>query len=207
MLIFLLVITTVLLALSGIVITRLCKMQKDAATAHTTTKKILKKKSYDNYQLFLDETAAHEIALEEIVELKDTLRAFYQKIDKLNNLLVSQETEANKSIATAESNVRWMSDYIDSLRKKLRRSRLERDLARADLKYLEVTDGYDTLRAYRSENYTKIYVVGWGYLVRPLQDGFPHIDRNGNFHAVEHLIKEIRSQIKAVRAVAFRGVK
>jgi hypothetical protein len=233
LLITLLVITTVLLALSGLAIMRLTKGLKDAAT----TRRNLKKNSYDVQQMYFEEVQAHEVALEEIADLNqraaadnlqlqelnesnnaqsETLRAARKKLSKLTfqvwvseaKLRQSQDNAPhNKALATAESNVRWMSDYIERLQKGLRRARLERDIARSELKYLEVTDGsLYTLRAYKSENYSKIYVVGHGYLMRPLTDGFPHLDRKGDFHPVEELVEELRTQIKAVRSVAFRGL-
>ncbi len=226
----LLIIATILLAITGLAIITLCKALREAATTSKDRVIRLKKESYDNYQMFLDEVACHDIALQEVDELKESLaqvkphKSVIDAYEEEAQALREEAREAardaaefdlqseeilvlKRKLSTVENNLNWLSSYADKTRSRNRKLKLELSCTRAKLKYLEVTDGYFTLRTYKSESYSKIYVVGHGYLKAPLTEGWPYLLKNGDFVACGDLIKELREQITAVRAASFGGVK
>ena len=238
MITILLIITTILLALSGLTIMHLCKMHDQNRLINASTKLDLKKKAYENYQMFLDEVACHDMALLEIDELSDSLTqvkpaasvidAYEGEIEELRDAAKEAERDAatlhremgksidlqseeililKRKLSTAEHNLNWLSTYADKTRSRNRKLRIELSVTLSKLKYLEVTDGYYILRAYKSEGYSKIYVVGHGYLKAPVTQDWPYLLKNGDFVACGDLVKELREKINAVRAASFRGVK
>ena len=221
MITILLIISTILLALSGLTIMHLCKTLREAAALNKDRLKKSKRKSYENLQMFLDEVAAHDIALEEVDELKESLaqvkphtyvvEAYEREAEALKEEAEGlreeaeglRDTQRKLKLKTDRANIRCRHLVVAE-----RKARIEMNIALYQLKFLEVSDGSYTVRAYKSENYSKLYVVGHGYL-REAAYGWPYKTSakpvGQEFDG--KLIRELKYQIAGVRSARYVGVK